>query len=359
MLRIDFFKAQCYTRKNKKEREEAVPIKKKKATIVKWLLVLLITGVIIYTFRDSAGPILKQLKTTPFMVIAGICLMSVVYHLLEGMVTAILAKQYEPEFKFCWGIGNAFFCSFYRVATLGSGAGIAAMVYLKEHKIDYSKAFGLYMLQYAFHKISIVIYSAVFFSLSFGYMIKHFGGYTGVLLAAYGVTMCITIGLILFCCSERFHKLIFKLLSCFNRKGKWDVLEVQLKQQCNELEEASRYLLKRKKMVAEVLLLNMVKLCFWYGIPYLIFLGNGNISIVETMAITALSVMIAAVIPAPAGIGSTEIMFTTLFSAIVGTGLAGSASLLYRFATFVFPFAAGAVLVIVRKIRRHRASINL
>lgn len=334
-------------------------MKKHRKTILKWALVIVIVVAIAYTFQDSAGPILEQLKMTAPTVLVAICVMSVIYHLIEGTITAILAKQYEPEFKIRWGIGNAFFCSFYRVATLGSGAGIAAIMYLNEHKIEYSKGFGLYMLQYAFHKISTAIYSAIFFVLSFGYMIRHFGGYTGVLLAGYVVTMIITLGLILFCCSEKFHKLIFKIIAFFNKSGKWDVLEKQLQGQCQELEDASRYLLKRKKMVAGIILLNMVKFCFWYGIPYLIFAGNGNITIIETMGITALSVMIAAVIPAPAGIGSTEIMFTTLFAGIVGTGLAGSASLLYRFATFVFPFMAGAVLVIGRKVRQHRASVNL
>ena len=43
------------------------------------------------------------------------------------------------------------------------------------------------------------------------------------------------------------------------------------------------------------------------------FAGDKNINMVETMAITALSVMLAAVIPAPAGIGSTEFVFTGLF----------------------------------------------
>ena len=70
----------------------------------------------------------------------------------------------------------------------------------------------------------------------------------------------------------------------------------------------------------------------------------------QTMAVTSLSVMLAAVIPSPAGIGSTEFVFTALFSGIVGTGLAGSASLLYRFGTFVFPFLVGAVVVIIRRI---------
>ena len=69
------------------------------------------------------------------------------------------------------------------------------------------------------------------------------------------------------------------------------------------------------------------------------------------MAITSLSVMLAAVIPAPAGIGSTEFVFTSLFSEIVGMGLAGSASLLYRFGTFVFPFLVGAVIVVGCRIK--------
>lgn len=149
------------------------------------------------------------------------------------------------------------------------------------------------------------------------------------------------------------------MLDFFNKKGKYDALEHQLREQCADLETASKYLLHKKKMVAGVVGLNLLKLCFWYGMPYLLFAGDKNINMVETMAITALSVMLAAVIPAPAGIGSTEFVFTGLFAGIVGTGIAGSASLLYRFATFVFPFLIGVVVVITRKIRERRAMENL
>ena len=68
--------------------------------------------------------------------------------------------------------------------------------------------------------------------------------------------------------------------------------------------------------------------------------------------------MLAAVIPSPAGIGSTEFVFTTLFAGIVGTGMAGSASLLYRFGTFVFPFLVGTVVVLIRHFRRKKISGN-
>ena len=190
-------------------------------------------------------------------------------------------------------------------------------------------------------------------------MCGHFGGYTWLLLAGDAITMVITLALILFCCSTKFHQLIFAMLDFFNKKGKYDALEHQLREQCADLETASKYLLHKKKMVAGVVGLNLLKLCFWYGMPYLLFAGDKNINLVETMAITALSVMLAAVIPAPAGIGSTEFVFTGLFAGIVGTGIAGSASLLYRFATFVFPFLIGVAVVITRKIRERRAMENL
>ena len=229
---------------------------------MKWLFVILIIGAIVYTFRDTAGPILEQLKETTPSVLAGICVMSGIYCLVEALITTVLAKQYNPDFRYQWGIENMFFCSFYRVATLGSGSGVAAIIYLNEHGVDYSKGFGMYMLQYAFHKISIAIYSAIFFFLSWNYMCGHFGGYTWLLLAGYAITMVITLALILFCCSTKFHQLIFAMLDFFNKKGKYDALEHQLREQCADLETASKYLLHKKKMVAGVVGLNLLKLCF-------------------------------------------------------------------------------------------------
>lgn len=334
-------------------------MKKNKKAVFKWLFVIAIIAVIIYTFRDSAAPIAEELLATSSWVLLGLCIMSIAYLLVEGYITMLLAKLYNPEFKFWHGVGNACFCSFYRVATLGSGAGVAAIIYLNEKGVHYSKGFGMYMLQYAFHKVSIAIYSAIFCVATLGYMVTHYEKYIGLLLAGYAVTMVITIGLILFCCSTGFHKSILRMLQFFNKKGKYDALDMQLRSQCAELEEASQYILEKKKLVIEVVFLNMIKMAFWCGMPYLTFMSLGTINMVQTMAITALVLMLAAVIPAPAGIGSTEFMFATLFGPILGMGLAGSASLLFRFATFVFPFLLGAVVVVARQIRLKQASVNL
>ncbi len=336
-------------------------ISKRQKQALKWLLVVVCIGIIGYTFRDSAGPIFRQLKETAPMVVVGICLMSFVCYLIEGWITTALAKQYHPAFTYATGVKNAFYCAFCRVATLGSGAGVAAIYYLGENGIDYSKGFGLYMLQYAFHKVGIAIFSAILFGLNFQYMRGHFGSYTGLLFAGYGITLVITAGLILFCCSKQFHRLIFIILDFANRKlkGRLQNFIAELQSQCGMMEESSRFLLKKKGLVVGVILLDLLKFGFCYGIPYLVFLGHAECTFSQVMAVTSLSVMLAAVIPAPAGIGSTEFVFTSLFAGIVGEGLAGSASLLYRFATFVFPFLVGALMLAVGRMRKKRLEFRV
>lgn len=335
-------------------------ISKRKKQLVKWIFVCALIGAIVYTFRDQAGPILSELRKTTPEVIAGICVLTILYHMTEGLITTVLAKKYNPHFTYWMGVTNAFFCSFYRVATLGGGAGVAAIVYLGEHGVGYSKSFGLYMLQYAFHKISIAIFSLVLSVACWHYMYAFFAAgfasYQWLLVAGYALTLVITLLLVAFCCSERLHRMMFCFLDWMNQKqhGRMDASLGMLREQCFMLEEASREIMGDRLLVAGMIALSMVRNCFWYAIPYLIFRGTCEISLPQTMAVTSLSVMLAAVLPAPAGIGSTEFVFTALFSGIAGTALSGSASLLYRFGTFVFPFFIGMAVVLVRRVRARR-----
>ncbi len=307
-------------------------------------------AVIVYTFREQAGPILHELKNTSMWVVAVICLSSLVYECMEGAVTMGFAREYRPEFSYIFGVESAFFCSFYRVATLGSGAGIAAVYYFNEKGIPVSKGTGMYMIEYVLHKLSIAIFSVIFFALSFGFMMEYFGEYSHLLAVGYILTVCISGVMVFACYSTKLHKWIFLVLDKINRKHKFDGQIRELREQCVVLEEASAFLLSKPLLIIRTIFMDLVKLAFWYGIPYVVFYKTGEITLPQTLAVTSLSVMLAAVLPSPAGIGSTEFVFTLLFAAVAGTGAAGSASLLYRFATFVFPFLVGMIIVIRRRI---------
>lgn len=326
-----------------------IPIKKHAKTIGKILFVLIIIGIIIYTFKDSAGDILNQLKETSLLVILSICIFSVLYELVEGWITWSLARVYNPDFKYWQGVESAFYASFYRVATLGSGAGVAAIYYFNENGVPYSKGTGLYTIEYMLHKVSIALFSGIFFLLNWGYMQEHYSKYDLTLLAGFGITFVIAVVLLLFACSRKFHEIVIWIVKKLNRSGKLSEQLKKLEEQCKILEDAAASLLHHWGLIAGCVLKNLLKCVCWYGIPYLILRGSYDITFSQALAVTSLSMMLAAVIPAPAGIGSSEFVLTMLLAFIVGTAEAGSVALLYRFATFVLPFVIGAVVVLFRK----------
>ena len=88
------------------------------------------------------------------------------YNVVEGWINYSFAKQYNPQFTYRMGVESAFYCSFYRVATLGSGAGVAAVYYFNEKGIPVFQGTGMYMVEYAIHKVTIAIFSIIFFLLN-------------------------------------------------------------------------------------------------------------------------------------------------------------------------------------------------
>ena len=328
----------------------------KKKTVIKFIFVIAILAAIIYTFRDSAGPIFEQLKKTSPPILVVICLLSVCYELVEGWITYSFAKNYNPDIRYAEGVESAFYCSFYRVATLGSGAGIAAIYYFHEKGIEYSESTGMYMIEYVVHKISIALLSLVLLIFNFTFLRDNYNDYIWLLVIGYGITIVIAFFLLLFCCSKKFHKFILWLMEKINRatKGKLENQLGKVYEYCEILEEASRKLLDDKKLLVLSVFKNFLKFAFWYSIPFFILGKAAGMTLPQVMAVVSLAVMLAAVIPAPAGIGSTEFVFTMLFAVMAGTGMAGSASLLYRFATFVVPFLIGAVVALNHQKKKRR-----
>ena len=259
-------------------------------SIIKWAFVLVLLGLIVYVFRDMAGPIAKQLvKTSPWIVVL-ILVATLLYGVFESTITMLFARQYNPTFTFRQAFGMTYFVSFYRTATLGSGAGVSALVYLNEYGVKTSEAFGMYMIEYAVHKLSIGIMAVILYLLHFHYMNETFAEYEAYIGIGFVATVIITICLLLFVCAGWFHQILKKLMD----------------------------------------------------LVYIVLYKSGAFSPDVALAITTVSVMLAAVIPTPAGIGSSEFVMIAMFGAIVGSAKAGAMALLYRFATFVFPCALGA-----------------
>lgn len=324
-------------------------ISKQTKKIINIIFVCAIIVAIIYVFKDSLPQIIGELKKTSTMTLLLICASSAIYEAIEGWVSYSFAKKYNNTFTYKMALTSVYYASFYRVATLGSAGGVAAIHYFREHGIPVSKGTGFYTLGYALHKAAIAVFSMLTVLLTFTYITTHFKQYSLVLIAGYAIMLLITVGLVLFCCSRRFHVILMKLVGKCNRKGRFDCYVLRLQEECQLLEEASKSLMSSPLFVLKIICMDLLKNFFWFVIPFIVLYPLGQFTLLEALAVTSLGVVLAAVVPTPAGIGGIEYILTTLLAVFVGTGPAGSATLLYRFATFLFPFLVGAVIVIYRK----------
>lgn len=89
-----------------------------------------------------------------------------------------------------------------------------------------------------------------------------------------------------------------------------------------------------------------------YSIPYIILAPIHTITGIQLLGITAVSCAVASVLPAPAGIGSTEVAFLLFFANIVPKKNILSCALLYRFMTFLFPGVIGGTIIGMNKIKK-------
>ena len=311
----------------------------------KWLLVLALVILVCLANRQSLPEILREVGKTPPMVIGAACLLSAGYFLAEGAIIHYMTKRYRPEFTCREGISCALYCAFYRVATLGSGSGVAEIYYLNTRGIEAGTATGMSLVQYILHKVAVALYGIT------GFIILCIQGDTVVrsyrlqMVLGCILTALITAVLITAAAGKKITARIFRLLDKKLKPGsKAEQKAHTFRKQAELCQQEGGVLLHDKKALLIVCLLDAVKLSCWYMVPWLLFAGTTSLSLPDTMLLTALIQTLAAVIPCPSGIGAVEYVFSLFFGTYVSGVSAVSASLVYRFATFLFPCIPGAAL---------------
>ena len=330
-------------------------------TLIKWLCVLVLVGLIIYVFRDMAGPITSQLVKTSPVVVAAILGATLLYGVIESCITFILMRQVENNMTFFDANIMTYFVAFYRVSTLGSGTIVASTLFMKHCRIQPSKALGLYSIDYAIHKMTICVMAVALFLANREYMLGVFGKYSSYVVLGVIATILITMAIVLFACWPPFHRFLRWLIEKADAlfKGRFAKQIDSLSGQTAMMEDATRVVLKKPWLIVVVMLLDICKFACWFAIPYIVCHNLCDMNIVTSIGITAMSVMLAAVIPMPGGIGSSELVMTAIYSGLVGPAAAGAMALLYRFATFMFPFIIGAFTAIFfKRFKRYKAAQN-
>ena len=164
------------------------------------------------------------------------------------------------------------------------------------------------------------------------------------------MTFAIIIGLLGLTVSLRlqvwFVKLSHKLFKSEKLRNAVDRINLQV----YSLREAVDSILQERPLIFRIYLVNLLKLVFWFTIPYFVMVqSHPELNFFQCFGLVCFAVILAGSIPTPAGIGSFEFVYLLLFKPMVGTVDAVSSMLLYRFASYIWPFLIGLVYFLVDK----------
>lgn len=320
--------------------------RKNKKQIIRFIIILVILVIICIISRDSLLPIIEEIKKTKLSTIATICIISLGFFAFEGINLWRLSLNYNDNFTLSQGITCSFYACFYRTITMGSASFAAGMYYLNKKGVPWANTLSLITLQYVSYKIAIALVCGICILTDYSYMNQVYGDYFSLILLGFLLTLLITTVLILICVCTPFHKFILWILGKCNKKQTLTNKIKDLKEEFVSLRKGTYYLIQDKLAMIFLVLRNMIRLMFWYCLPCFLFHTTSISEIWHTISISSLVTSLAGVIPAPAGIGSTEFLFSAFFSRVFDTTTAISAMLLYRFATFIFPFFVGIIVAI-------------
>ena len=241
----------------------------------KLLFVCLLLGILYYSFRDSMGDMLTELANVSPQVVMSLFLTVILYHIFEGHITWLIVHKTHPEYPRLKGFCNAFYCSFYKTATLGSGSGIAGIYYLNKAGIPVPNATGMYFFQYIVHKVSMAVYSLLLFLATYGFIHASFADYQCYILLGFA-GVCVIAGVLLAVATVPWMQTACNLLANrFRAKHpSWEEKLTGAGHKLALLQAESRSLLQDPILLLHLFLCNVLKFTIWYIIPWIVFCNS-------------------------------------------------------------------------------------
>lgn len=292
-------------------------------------------------FKDHAGEIVQGLRNVPTGGAAALLILAAAYQLLEAGICAALVRARLPGFSFREAVEVTFLGVFGNVATLAAGSIPMQSLRLRQSGLSVGCGVGMMTVEYIFHKTSILLYAAVMLLFQGAWLRETAPELSRYLLPGFGVCGVIVGILLLLCTWEKMERLALRLLTRLPDTGKWASRKNSWRGSVEALYQESQAVLKNRSCRIRVILMNAVKLLCLYSAACLSvwLLGAAELPFWRAQLLSSLMLLITSALPNVAGVGPAEFAFLLLFGRYMPYAQASAALILYRAATYFFPFA--------------------
>lgn len=324
----------------------------RKKMIFNVFMIVIISAMMLFVFRKDYKEIWSSIRTISFPGLILLLAMGIGYQLLDSAMCFILLRQKNPDFRYGQAVDLTFLGVFGGVLTSSAGNIPVQSYYLYEHGVPVGSGVGIMALKYVFHKTAILLYAVIMVFTQRKWLQSTIPEMMTYIELGMIICALIVIFLLAFFTWEKVHKLLLYMIRRFPDTGKWKPWKTACSSQLEVLYREARTIIRNHKCCYKVMLINLGKLFWLCLIPFLcmevLSIPNPGWGKIQVLASAMLSII--GVLPNVGGMGPAEFAFLKLFTPYIGRISVSSSLILYRVATYFFPFAVSAG--ITAKIQR-------
>ena len=320
--------------------------KRLKSILSALLTILILAGIMALVLRGNVEAIMDSIASISALSLVALLALGLGYQLIDSAMCMTLVRSRVPGLSYFQAFELTFLGAFGLVTSGGAATIPMQSGYLYNQGLDVGNSVGLMIMKYIFHKGTIFLYALLMLAAQGGWLGENLPAAGKYLALGFGFCLLIILALILICTWDALRRFALKMIEKLPDSGKWPQRKVKWSENIGLMYSEARHLAQTKWRMWAMLGLNFAKLFVLYCVPYVgaLAVGADVPEFARMQLLASLMLLLAGVLPSVSGLGSVEIAFLFVFRDFLGEVNAPSVLVLYRIASYFFPFIIGVIV---------------
>ncbi len=321
--------------------------------VFNFALVMLISYLVSrIVLKDNGPQILLMIKRLDTFSVFVMIFCAIFYQLIIGKIITELSRTVKKDYSLFQGFVNATVAGLFQGITPSATGGQFAQVYVfKKHGIDFSDSAGILWLDFIVYQSTFVAFTLLMILFKFQYFIGTYREYMGLVIIGFIINGSVIVSLMLMVLVPSVYRwishqgidLLVKMRIVKDKENSIKKLDGKLA----EFEKGINRLKSNGKLILRLIILNVLRLLFYYSIPaicaLLLKIDLTFELYIDMIVLASFVSLINAFNPLPGASGGMEAMYLVMFSYPLGNYQAVSTMFLWRLISFYFVLILGIV----------------
>lgn len=333
-----------------------------KSTAFNIVMIFALAGVVLYfSLRNNWRQVFSAIKNVSLPGLLIIIGLMVFERYLLGVGLATECRLTHPKYTNLQGFVNSYVAGLFNNITPGASGGQIAQGYIfKKQGIPLTNSVGVLWLDFIVYQSTMCLFVLALLILKFPYFYSNYSSFFLVVIFGFLVGAAIIVFLWLLACSPKFYTWLTtkgieigtKIHLIKDKQKTISSLNVQLTQFAKEIVVLKTH----KKMIAFLVVEDLLRLIIYYSIPFLsawaLGLSVKPSMFLDMLALSSFVAMVNAFLPMPGSSGGTEATFILMFSTLFTNAESTTIMILWRFTTFYQVLLIGTIVFAIAKTRK-------